>query len=73
MTDDAKRGGPAHSQALDAPARRRLIGSLLAAPLAAVAPRMAYADVFPSQPLRLIVPFPAGGSSDILSRTLRLS
>jgi len=69
MTDETQRGGPAHSQAPDAPARRRLIGGLLAAPLAAVVPRMAYADVFPSQPLRLIVPFPAGGSSDILSRT----
>lgn len=49
--------------------RRKALGSMLVAPICALWPGGARAENFPSQALRLIVPFPAGGSSDILSRT----
>jgi tripartite-type tricarboxylate transporter receptor subunit TctC len=41
----------------------------LAAALCAVTPAAAQSGSFPNRPLKLIVPFPAGGSSDILGRT----
>lgn len=47
------------------PARRRI---LLAAALAA-APLAAWA-AFPARPLRLVVPFPAGGAADLMARGL---
>ena len=54
--------------------RRRLIRGLVATPALALLPglRSAFAatPAYPSRPIRLIVPFPAAGSADILSRVL---
>ncbi|AEI83002.1 extra-cytoplasmic solute receptor (plasmid) [Cupriavidus necator N-1] len=47
------------------------IGKLLAAPVAClVLAPMAHADPYPSKPIRLIVPFPAGGGTDTVARMM---
>jgi tripartite-type tricarboxylate transporter receptor subunit TctC len=53
------------------PTRRGLLAAAGALPLAvALAPREAVAQVFPARQIRVIVPYAAGGTSDILARTL---
>ena len=48
------------------PGRRRLI----AAAAGALALPSAQADAYPARPLRLIVPYPAGGATDSIARSL---
>jgi tripartite-type tricarboxylate transporter receptor subunit TctC len=48
--------------------RRSLLKLAAAIPLAQLAAGSAFAQEFPSRPLRLIVPFPAGGGTDVMSR-----
>lgn len=49
--------------------RRHLISHLLASPLLATLPlRSVRAQAFPSRPIKLIVPYPAGGPSDRVCR-----
>jgi tripartite-type tricarboxylate transporter receptor subunit TctC len=49
--------------------RRRCLGTIGAA-LAALAATPAVAQTYPTHPVRLIVPFPAGGSNDVMARLI---
>src|SRR5262245_4871414 len=49
------------------PRRRTLIGCTLALAFSA---GLAHADAWPSKPVTLVVPFPAGGTTDVLARAL---
>ena len=44
--------------------------SLAAVVLAAVAPQLAVAQEYPNKPIRWVVPYPAGGTSDFLARLI---
>lgn len=45
------------------------IAAMLSALLLSVMPSGAAAQAFPNKPIRLIVPYPAGGSTDVMART----
>lgn len=59
---------PAHVPSHDAGRRRAL--AVLGGGLVAVAVSPVRAEVWPSRPIRLLVPYPAGGATDFLGRTL---
>lgn len=57
--------------ALEAPNRRRLIAAAAGtALLSSTLPRVATAQAFPNRPITLIIPFPAGGVTDVQFRVL---
>lgn len=49
---------------------KRLLSLSLAALVAALAPAIASADSWPAKPVRMIVPFAAGGATDVVARLL---
>jgi len=49
---------------------RRFISRLAALALAALVPAVASAQAWPAKPVRMIVPFPAGGATDVVARLL---
>jgi tripartite-type tricarboxylate transporter receptor subunit TctC len=50
--------------------RRRLLQAALSAPALLAAPGIARAQAFPSKPIKLICPWPAGGATDAVMRAL---
>lgn len=50
--------------------RRTLLQAALALPAAAVLTRRAFGQAFPARPLRFIVPFAAGGPTDVMTRAV---
>ena len=52
------------------PTRRRFVQSTLATAAAIAVPNLAVAQAFPAKPIRLICPWPAGGSTDVVMRVI---
>ncbi|HRN08379.1 MAG TPA: tripartite tricarboxylate transporter substrate-binding protein, partial [Ottowia sp.] len=50
--------------------RRRALAAASALALAAALPGAALAQAYPNKPITMIVPFPAGGTTDILARIM---
>lgn len=50
--------------------RHAIARSLIVPALLAAAPTLALAQAFPSKPIRIIVPYPAGGATDVATRLL---
>jgi tripartite-type tricarboxylate transporter receptor subunit TctC len=50
--------------------RRKLLGASCATAAAFVSPRLASANVYPTKPVRIIVPFAAGGPNDLAARLI---
>jgi tripartite-type tricarboxylate transporter receptor subunit TctC len=48
--------------------RRRLVALAASLALAPVAGRSAFGEAWPTRPVRVIVPYPAGGSTDVVTR-----
>jgi tripartite-type tricarboxylate transporter receptor subunit TctC len=51
-------------------ARRRMLQIAAAAATMQAASRLAHAETFPSRPITIVVPFPAGGPTDTIARIL---
>ena len=52
------------------PSRRTIIRSIAVAALFTLAGTNVYAEPFPTRPVRILVPYAAGGAVDVLARTL---
>jgi tripartite-type tricarboxylate transporter receptor subunit TctC len=50
--------------------RRVLLGASATAALAAAAPHLSYAQAYPNRPLKIVIGFPPGATSDLLARTI---
>ena len=57
---------------IDSPARRAVLGSAIAGTAVALAPALAAAQpaAWPQRPIRVIVPYPAGGVVDVMTRAV---
>jgi tripartite-type tricarboxylate transporter receptor subunit TctC len=52
--------------------RRSFISTCLAAPVALISTSTSFGQAYPNKPVRMIVPFPAGGATDVLARALSI-
>ena len=49
---------------------KRYLACLILALSGALVSGLTHAQIYPAKPVRLVVPFPAGGATDILARTI---
>jgi tripartite-type tricarboxylate transporter receptor subunit TctC len=52
--------------------RRRVLGAALGATALATLPAQAHAQAFPARPVNIVVPYPPGGSSEQLARSVQV-
>ena len=64
----ARPRGAHHAQTFRLDRRRFIGGTAAAAALTIAAPRLSFAQAYPSRPVRVIIPFTPGGAPDVLLR-----
>jgi tripartite-type tricarboxylate transporter receptor subunit TctC len=55
---------------IHSPTRRRVAAAALLTLCAGVTPTVAHAQAFPTQPIKIVVPYPPGGTNDLVARLL---
>src|SRR5258707_1269705 len=72
MVRDGARAPPRHEEESIREASMKILSALAIGLSALLLPALAAAQDFPNKPIRLIVPFPAGGPNDIIARVIGL-
>src|SRR5687768_13639745 len=70
MVRDAQRRAPHHEGEAMGGGLMRILRTLAVGLLLLLSPALASAQDFPAKPIKLIVPFPAGGPNDIIARVI---